>query len=304
MKKYKIDLDNGYKGYFKKLEKQNPETKQLKESVDIKKLIKRGKKYLSIALDTNWLLRRSRPVAKQLINTDNWTKDDLETAYILITDSLKAFKTIKDTVIKDISLVQTYLNNYWNISESKKIQEAVDNEEVAEIIAKLRDSKFSNEDMRKELLNLLTTLMIYKDPNARKVFKMVGNALTEIGDSLLSDNENENEYETDIEINMDEDDEIEISNEYEEEKEIQKPLVTYRNRENVDKKTNSMQILKENRPEYLHSKYLKNFSYDLNRIMKKYWNDMVHDYVSGLIDKSILKESLIRSIDRYWIPFE
>jgi len=31
---------------------------------------------------------------------------------------------------------------------------------------------------------------------------------------------------------------------------------------------------------------------------------MVHDYVSGKIDKEILKESLIGTIERYWIPFE
>jgi len=80
--------------------------------------------------------------------------------------------------------------------ETEKIEEMVDNEEVAGIIAKLRDESFGNEEQRKKMVDLLTSLMMCKDASARKLFKMVGSALSDIGSSLLGDNESE--YENDM----------------------------------------------------------------------------------------------------------
>jgi len=93
---------------------------------------------------------------------------------------------------------------YKGTLKEEKLEEAVDNEEVAGIIAKLRDNSFGNEDMRNELINLLTALKMYKDPSARKLFKDVGNALTNIGSSLLGDNESEYENDMEVEEVMDE----------------------------------------------------------------------------------------------------
>jgi len=75
--------------------------------------------------------------------------------------------------------------------ETEKIEEMVDNEEVAGIIAKLRDESFGNEEQRKKMVDLLTSLMMCKDASARKLFKDVGNALTNIGSSLLGNGESE-----------------------------------------------------------------------------------------------------------------
>lgn len=80
------------------------------------------------------------------------------------------------------------------VSNDKEIfQESED--DVLNIIKKLRDESFGNEEQRKRLIDLLSTLMTVKDSSARKLFKMIGNALTDIGNSLIDNYEEPDEFE-------------------------------------------------------------------------------------------------------------
>jgi len=56
---------------------------------------------------------------------------------------------------------------------------------VKKIIQTLRDNNYGNEDSRKELLHLLTSLHNTKDKTARKIFRAIGDLFTEIGDGLI-----------------------------------------------------------------------------------------------------------------------
>jgi hypothetical protein len=77
-----------------------------------------------------------------------------------------------------------------------KTEEAVSNEKVSELIAILRDERFSNEDQRKKMVDIISSLMNFKDADARKFFKALGDACTSIGEDMLQDDEDDSpEYE-------------------------------------------------------------------------------------------------------------
>lgn len=95
------------------------------------------------------------------------------------------------------------------IKEKTKLKEEVENEDVAEILKVLRDESFGNDEQRKKLISLLTSLFAIKDKSSRLIFKKLGMALTNIGDEMLDDNE-VNEYYPSVEEN-----EMGMENEYE-----------------------------------------------------------------------------------------
>lgn len=78
--------------------------------------------------------------------------------------------------------------------KTKKIKEEVSNDEAKEIITILRDESFGNENQRKRLLNLLTSLFDISHKDARTFFKKLGNAMTSIGSEMINDEIPEEDY--------------------------------------------------------------------------------------------------------------
>jgi hypothetical protein len=89
--------------------------------------------------------------------------------------------------------MERYIKKQFKRYQEKEEKEEKDEYEidpkVKDIIETLRDNNFGNEDTRKHLLHLLTSLHNTKDKVARKVFKAIGNLFTEIGDDLLKGGE-------------------------------------------------------------------------------------------------------------------
>lgn len=76
------------------------------------------------------------------------------------------------------------------ISKFKEQDEDFDKEDrfdkkVDSIIKALRDNDFGNEEARKHMLDLLSSLHNNKDPRARKAFRYIGDLFTKIGDELI-----------------------------------------------------------------------------------------------------------------------
>ena len=78
--------------------------------------------------------------------------------------------------------MERYIRKYFREQDK---EEEIDSK-VRDIVETLRDNNFGNEDSRKQLLHLLTSLHNTKDKTARQVFKAIGNLFTEIGDDLLN----------------------------------------------------------------------------------------------------------------------
>lgn len=77
----------------------------------------------------------------------------------------------------------------WNyvILGKEEIKEQINNEEVAGLIKVLGDEKFGNEDQRKKFVDILTSLMVMKDKNARSFIKKLGDACTYLAHEMLED---------------------------------------------------------------------------------------------------------------------
>lgn len=67
-----------------------------------------------------------------------------------------------------------------DLDKEERFDKKVDN-----IIKALRDNDFGNEEARKHMLDLLSSLHNNKDPRARKAFRYIGDLFTEIGDELI-----------------------------------------------------------------------------------------------------------------------
>lgn len=70
--------------------------------------------------------------------------------------------------------------------KKKEIKEEVRNEKVAELLSILRDENYANEDQRKKMIDILTSLFNIRDKDARLIFKKLGQALTDIGNEMLT----------------------------------------------------------------------------------------------------------------------
>ena len=68
-----------------------------------------------------------------------------------------------------------------------KIQEQITDDKVAELLTVLKDQNFGNEDQRKYLIDILTTLHNSKHKVARKALRLIGDLFTEIGEELLDE---------------------------------------------------------------------------------------------------------------------
>jgi len=66
--------------------------------------------------------------------------------------------------------------------------EAVANEKVASLLSTLRDESFGNEDQRKKMIDVMSSLLNVKDPDARSIFKKMGSFFTDLGNEMLGDN--------------------------------------------------------------------------------------------------------------------
>lgn len=73
------------------------------------------------------------------------------------------------------------------IKEQEEVVNANNNfdKKITNILKILRDEDFGNSEQRAKFVDLLTTLYNSKDPRARATFKKLGQALTDIGDSLI-----------------------------------------------------------------------------------------------------------------------
>ncbi len=213
MDEYKIGLkDSIYRGY-------ESEQEEIQES--------NGKEVLDYIYG-NPNSSKMLTVKKMINKLSSADKKELTSEFQSILKSKGAMIPIGEffKLLLDMNLISKKDDTHKRYSkyyESKKIEETIDNEDVAKIIGKLRDNSFGNENMRNELINLLTTLKMYKDPSARKLFKMVGNALTNIGGSLLGDSGKESEYEKEIK-----DGDIEPIEDYEDCDERHGPLIVNR----------------------------------------------------------------------------
>ena len=58
-------------------------------------------------------------------------------------------------------------------------------DKATDLISYLKDNNFGNEDSRKALLDVLTSLHTMKDKRAKKVFKAIGDLFTDIGDEII-----------------------------------------------------------------------------------------------------------------------
>lgn len=81
-----------------------------------------------------------------------------------------------------------------------KLIEATSEEKVTELITTLRDNNFGNEESRKMLLDIMSSLINSKDPRARKACKLIGNMFTTAGNDILG---NVEEKDIDVTVNMD-----------------------------------------------------------------------------------------------------
>ena len=63
----------------------------------------------------------------------------------------------------------------------------LEQESVNDLITKLRDTKFSNEQTRKDFTNIIVQLASIPDKNARMVIKKIGDYMTELGTEILND---------------------------------------------------------------------------------------------------------------------
>ena len=72
------------------------------------------------------------------------------------------------------------------------IQEQVENKQVKELIGILKVESFGNEDQRKRMLDVLTSLLTIKDKEARKIFKKVGEFFTDLGEEMLDEKDENN----------------------------------------------------------------------------------------------------------------
>lgn len=79
--------------------------------------------------------------------------------------------------------------------EGKTLKEQVNNEKVADFLTTLKDENFGNEDQRKKMVDIMSSLMNIKDPDARRIFKRVGQFFTKLGDEMLGGNREEPEME-------------------------------------------------------------------------------------------------------------
>ena len=58
-------------------------------------------------------------------------------------------------------------------------------DKVTDILQVMKDEDFGSEEQRKSFIDLLSTLHNSKDKRARRVFKLLGNYMTDIADELI-----------------------------------------------------------------------------------------------------------------------
>lgn len=97
------------------------------------------------------------------------------------------------------------MKRYSQVLKPVEIKEKVENGDLAELIAVLRDGRFSNEEMRKKMIDILTSIYAMGGREVGQFFKKLGDKMTDLGDEMLDD------IDSDEEIEMENDDiEVEI----------------------------------------------------------------------------------------------
>lgn len=81
-------------------------------------------------------------------------------------------------------MMKRYVSKFKEQDKDSDKEERFD-KKVDNIIKSLRDNDFGNEEARKHMLDLLSSLHNNKDPRARKAFRYIGDLFTEIGDELI-----------------------------------------------------------------------------------------------------------------------
>ncbi len=74
----------------------------------------------------------------------------------------------------------------YDIKKSElSLAEEIENKKVVELLSVLKNEKFGNDDQRKRMIDILTSLFTVKDKDARKIFKRVGEFFTDLGEEML-----------------------------------------------------------------------------------------------------------------------
>ena len=68
-----------------------------------------------------------------------------------------------------------------------RLQPMMEQESVNDLIKQLRDTKFSNEQTRKDFISIIAKLASAPDKNARMVIKKIGDYMTDLGTEILND---------------------------------------------------------------------------------------------------------------------
>lgn len=160
-------------------------------------------------------------------------------------DYIQKFGTKKMKEEKNEVVMRKYIFK----SKKNKIKEQVSNEKVAELLDILRSENFGNENQRRKMISILASLFNIADPDARKIFKKLGHALTDIGNEMLDDEK----------IELGEPDEINI-------KEIpteENPIIEIKEKTSFSYKKDLENILKKLEPNEISIKKSSNELKDL-----------------------------------------
>ena len=75
---------------------------------------------------------------------------------------------------------------YEPVENTEEVEEM--NPEVLDIFNQLREKPFRNATQRKEMVSLLSQLLVYDTPEVRRLYKEIGKLLNDLGDNGVIDN--------------------------------------------------------------------------------------------------------------------
>ena len=69
---------------------------------------------------------------------------------------------------------------------NKNLRPMIEQESVEDLIKQLRDTRFSNEQTRKDFISIIAKLASAPDKTARSVIKKIGDYMTDLGTEILN----------------------------------------------------------------------------------------------------------------------
>jgi len=79
-----------------------------------------------------------------------------------------------------------YIRYYSEDEDDKDTTPDWLDDKVTELLGVLRDNDYGNEESRKSMIDIFTSLHNSKDKRSRKAFKAIGDLFTSIGDELIN----------------------------------------------------------------------------------------------------------------------